>query len=161
MADHAPVQLTVFDCPPTQAAAVLDLIDQRDLDPEYGTGHQRHDQLSLHLAYRDTEGPCGSADEIATQLQLTAPDASWQVWEDPKYEWLGSLCRFTPGLGLWTAPCDADGCPVFTDQQVLTLYDETNNRNELEQRTGRRHNLALRTLASITGYAVTASDKDQ
>lgn len=145
MSDRTPVQLIVADCPIDQVAAVLDLVKRFGLHVEYITDDQPVDgQLGLGVTYMDTEVVCGSAFTMARQLQQTAPDASWEVWEDPAYEWLGDLYRFTPELGLFTAECNSQGDPVFTDEQVLRLFDEHPTRDRLESRLGGTHAAVLR-----------------
>lgn len=148
MSDRTHIQLRVLDCPLDQAQAVIDLIDQENLGLEFVEDDQPStNQLGLGLAYINDEITCGSADLIAKHLQEIAPGASWEVWEDPAYSWLGTLIRFTPDLGVFTADCDVDGVPYFTDQQVLDFVDENMLSNQLKTRLGRNHAVVLNDLA--------------
>lgn len=143
MSDRTPLQLQILDCPLSQVQAVIDLVDQMGLHLEHvSDGQAADDHLGLGLTYMNDQTRCGSAQEIAQHLQQVAPDASWQVWEDPKYEWLGTLFRFTPALGLFAANCDAAGTPVFTDERVLELHESP----ELLAELGMNHIDALRAL---------------
>ncbi|WP_181273658.1 hypothetical protein [Brevibacterium oceani] len=151
MSDRTHVQLIVHDCPPDQAAAVLSIIDQHDLHLEYVEDGQPADgQLGLGLTYMDPEVVCGSAQLIAQELEQSAPGASWEVWEDPKYEWLGDLYRFTPTFGPWTANCDAEGTPVFTPDEVhrLAVLPNTVDEPARARALGEAHADALRALAA-------------
>lgn len=62
--------------------------------------------------YMNPEMSCGSADEYHARLMEAAPGASWVLWEDPKYEWLGSMNAYAPDLGEYGSECDANGQPV-------------------------------------------------
>lgn len=125
MGDRTNMQITVYDCPPDQVDAVLDLIADYGLwEGDFGMGVPELTELVLGVQYGGVEVYCGSSDEIALGLVEQAPGASWEVWEDPKYEWLGSLNRYTPALGLWGAECDAEGQPQFTPDVILAKIKE-------------------------------------
>ncbi|WP_347956138.1 DUF3145 family protein [Gordonia aichiensis] len=117
MGDRTPLQLQIVACPTAQAAAVLEIIDAYNLVLD-ADGDGDHGVLRLGEKYVDAEARCGSAEEVASRLHEAAPDASWECWEDPKYEWLGNLYQFTPELGLFTAECDGEGQPRFTASEV-------------------------------------------
>lgn len=68
--------------------------------------------------YMDPEMSCGSADEYAGNLMEAAPGASFVLWEDPAYQWLGDLRAYAPDLGLFAAQCDADGNPTLMPGQI-------------------------------------------
>lgn len=149
MSDRTPVQLTVSACPTEQVGAVLDVIESYGLHLEYvEDGQPGDDQLGLALTYMDPEISCGSAQKIAQELQNHAPDASWEIWEDPKYEWLGDLYRYTPELGVFSAECDAEGTAVFTADEVhkLAILPNTVNEPARAYALGETHHSALRSL---------------
>lgn len=112
MGDRTGLTVTIYDCPKDQVGAVLLALE------EY---HLELDELTLGEVYQEYEVYCGSSDELAAVLVNTAPGASWEVYEDPKYEWLGSINRYTPALGRWSAACDSEGSAVFNAEQVLKL----------------------------------------
>jgi len=160
VSDRTPVQLTVYDCPPSQAAAALRVIHEYGLRFEFlNEGQPADDQLGLGLTYMDPEVPCGSAQLIAHTLQESAPRASWEVWEDPAYEWLGDLYRFTPDLGLWTANCDTEGTPLFTPDDVhrLAALPNTTDEPARARALGQTHDDRLHTLATANEGAVLAA----
>ena len=68
--------------------------------------------------YLATEISCGSADEYATALIKAAPGASFVLWEDPAYQWLGSLRAYAPDLGEYAAECDANGIVTLTPEEI-------------------------------------------
>ena len=69
------------------------------------------------------EAPCGTVESADfSALAEAVPDAVWEFWEDPKYEWLGSWIGYHPGCGLvGPLECDSHG-----DQQVS--YQEAEAR---------------------------------
>ncbi|KJR10243.1 hypothetical protein UG54_01295 [Gordonia sihwensis] len=109
------MQLRIANCPDDQARAILEIIDAHDLSVDID---DRPNVLRIGEIYRIDEIPCKTSEEIANELQEVAPDASWECWEDPKYEWLGDLYRFTPELGLFTVECGGEGEPLFTAFEV-------------------------------------------
>lgn len=153
MSDRTHVSLTICDCPSDQARAVLDVIERFGLHPEYDEPDAPQDSvLALRLNYMDHEIVCGSAQEISTMLQEVAPGASFEVFEDPFDSYLGTVYRFTPGLGLWSADCCAGGDPVFDVEMVRTLMNQNASKVETyEQALGIAHDKALTTLLA---YAV-------
>lgn len=143
MSDRTRVELTIHACPPEQAQAVIDLIEQHNLHPEYDEESiPGDDVLALGLPYMDNEITCGSAPEISKDIQAAAPGASFRVHEDPFGSWLGSTHLFTPELGELSLLCESGGDPVFRGENVLQILD-TLGRNELERALGLTHTKAL------------------
>lgn len=142
MGDRTCFQLQIADCPADQASAILEIIDAHGLSVGIDDAPNI---LRLGERYACDETLCGTAEEVAAELQSVAPDASWECWEDPKYEWLGDLYRFTPDLGVFTAACDGEGQPRFTPLNVrqfmkkAAAIDET----ELRRSLGETHKDAL------------------
>lgn len=158
MADRTYFQLVVADCPRHQAQTVLDIIDEFDLGLD-SCGDIT--ELALGEAYTANEIRCGSTEEIAEQLAETAPNASWECWEDPKYEWLGALVRFTPNLGLFTHDCDADGLARFTPKEVasLAVLPDTVDEPARARELGELHREALdRFIEMNRGLSVYPTD---
>ncbi len=89
------------------------------------------------------EASVGSAEEAAQallDLMKGDPDAepplpphqfAFTVWEDPKYEWLGTLYRYTPGQPMFTAECDASGRAVIEFSQIAAAIAATTDRDGL------------------------------
>lgn len=121
MADRTSITLIVHDCPPDRVRAVLAVIDAYDLA---ASGSPTPDQIELGEPFQAQDAPRGQAAAIALELSATAPELTFTLWQHPSEEWLGSVYRFTPDLGLFTAACDAHGTAVFTAAAVRELLDE-------------------------------------
>ena len=115
MGDRTYFQVHVYDCPEDQREAARLVI------ADYVTAAAEDHVLDLTEGYTEEEISCGSADELAPRLEEAAPQCSFVLWEDPKYEWLGSIRAYTPALGSFAADCDASGQPVFTLSEVLAM----------------------------------------
>jgi len=118
MGDRTCHQVYVYDCPKDQVRAV-----QEVLEGYFWEQGPRGGRISACEPYLASEITCGTSDEIAAKLMKAAPGASFVLWEDPKYEWLGSVSAYTPELGVFSAECDANGQPVIhyqTAAQVIT-----------------------------------------
>lgn len=120
MGDRTSLQVYVYACPPDQAAAVLGVLAEYQLDVDWGT-EEAGKGLRLDVPYTAHE-ISGAADEIAPKLIEAAPGCSFWLWEDPKYDWLGSMHAHTPGLGSFTAECNAEGEPVYTRDQIMEFF---------------------------------------
>lgn len=141
MSDRTHLQLQILHCPPDQLRKVHAVI-------EYSICDLADDEdVELGETYEVEETVCGTADEIAAKLQQDAPDAAWLCWEDPKYEWLGKLHRYTPELGLWSRECDANGTPLFVAEEVLQFTrNPLIGMQQLRLALGLAHEQALETL---------------
>jgi hypothetical protein len=154
MGDRTWLQATIHDCPPNQAQAVLDVLDEYGVHPDEDIpapdGH-----LTLGTTYVNQEILCGSAQEIAARLQVDAPAAAWELWEDPRLDWPGDIWRYTPILGAWTAQCSSQGTPVFSDDHIRDLHTRVTHPptlHELDNLLGIEHSRALAALlAQNTG----------
>ena len=93
--------------------------------------------ITLTERYADSEMSCGSADEHADNLIAAAPGCSFVLWEDPKYEWLGSVEAYTPELGRFTAECDANGTPVLTPEAIKAMIDKAADLDALREAMAR------------------------
>lgn len=120
MGDRTSFQITIYDCPAEQAGAVLDALDNHNIGVDWGSPLNTQ-VLFLGESYNEHEASCGTSDEMARELMAEAPGASWELWEDPKYEWLGAVWRYTPELGSFTADCDANGTPYFSSTAVWEM----------------------------------------
>lgn len=88
-----------------------------------GAGDDRYSIDEVELVnigeeYLNPDISCGSADEYGTWLIDAAPGCSFILWEDPAYQWLGSLWAYAPDLGSFTAECDADGTVTLSPDEI-------------------------------------------
>lgn len=149
MGDRTALQITIYDCPENEVNAVLDVLEEYGLAEDWDIRSASSlPELQLGETYVVNEASCGSSDEIATHLENKAPGTSFEVWEDPKYEWLGSLNRYTPTLGAFGAECDADGQPQWTADVILKLIDDAEELDDIKKSLGVPWSDALAQLAT-------------
>lgn len=127
MSDRAAVQLHVYDCPDDQRAALFAAIEAADLGEDWGSLASATDRNAEPLAFWPTqytaeEMSCGIVEELANELIAAAPGATFDVWQDPKYEWLGNGVTYAPDLGRFAYECGSAGAPIFTGEEVLHVY---------------------------------------
>lgn len=149
MGDRTTVQLFMYTCPAGQTWAIAEAIDRWGLtdemggsykiDPTTGTvtdmgpGPFDLGYLEPGERYLGNDVSCGAADEIRAYLEQHAPDARWDVWEDPRYEWLGERVIHEPDLGTWSEECDANGQPCYPLESVTKWLDQALNCPESER----------------------------
>lgn len=140
MADRTPLQLRVYDCPADQAQFVLDIIEEFHLLEIAEEDGFDDSTLHLGLTYFNSEIPVGSTYEVSLRLREYAPDTSWHLWEDPKFEWMGDVYLFTPEYGLFVADSNAAGEAIFTAPEIRKMIDACGNDREMMRRaTGEVH----------------------
>ena len=84
--------------------------------------HTRPDQTLWVDIEERSVGECREAAEaVLTALLAESQDIAFTVSEDPKYEWLGTLCRYQPGKGMHEVDCDANAQAVLTDGELAAL----------------------------------------
>ncbi len=70
-------------------------------------------------------GECREAAEaVLAALAEEGQDVAFTVTEDPKYEWLGTMCRYQPGRGMHEVDCDANAQAVLSDSALAALTRE-------------------------------------
>jgi hypothetical protein len=122
MSDRAPIQLYVYDCPPEQRAAVKEIIDNEYLSFDWGSGDSEG-ELRLDGPYTDDDMVLGAEGEIAAAIIKAAPDCTFNIWQDPKYEYMGAGISYTPDLGEFRYVADADGNPTFIADQIAEICE--------------------------------------
>lgn len=144
MSDRTYFQIVIYAAPADERAAIERIFEQYDI----GYGETRDSdgfyRVVLGAQANTHEIRCGSASDIAQELVHHAPRSSWELWEDPAYEWLGDVRRYTPDLGLFTAECTSEGCPVFTVAEVLQMV--TQSEQSRLRALGETHRKALAAL---------------
>jgi hypothetical protein len=78
------------------------------------------------------EGIPDEADGIADELHEAFPDAvEVRCWDDPKYEWLGTLTVYRRGEPeARTASCDSNGTAVYTASEIVKVAEKTKAEHE-------------------------------
>lgn len=121
MPDSRLLQCYVYACPRGQRNAAAAVLADHDLDLDWDYPRPAAG-LSLTRAYTGNAA-VGTAGTIAAELREAAPGCSFVVWEDPKYQWLGSLEAYTPALGRFSADCDSDGVVLCTLTEATRLIE--------------------------------------
>ena len=141
MSDRSPLTLDIHDAlPDVYARAVAEVFaNHTGNDTDAKTIVEITQPGATWLSADDMR--LGTAEDIATDLMaLMSGDADedraplqfgFTVWQDPKYEYPGTLHRYFPGGSLFTADCDADGNVAVTADQVRKAIATTDDRNHL------------------------------
>lgn len=132
MSSTTTVIAVIYAYQPGTERDVLDVLIGYDL-----TGGMT-ETIELDEVYMDDTGRGGSSANIATEL--AALGATFQCWEEPYGEWLGDVHLHVPGLGMFSAECDAAGAVVFGTSEVLNMVIEATSlaglRAEVAKVTG-------------------------
>lgn len=116
MGDRTPLQAIIHDCPPAERVHVAELLAEYIGEDTWGSSAVP-ESVELGETYLQVEASCGSATELAEKLEAI-PGITFQVWEDPYGQYLGDAHFYTPELGSYWAPCDADGWIVLSYEAV-------------------------------------------
>jgi len=123
-----PLQVSIHKSEEAAAAAIVALPGNTDDPARYDI--EPVGIVNLDRGYSNWDISLGSADHYASWLVDAAPGCSFVIWEDPKYEYLGSLFAYTPELGMFSAECDADGTPVTDGSAILQWVEEAEKAGE-------------------------------
>ena len=123
MSDRTSFQVHVYACPEDQREAALGALTEAMGEPDEG----EPGELEMMTCY---EISVGTGADLSAELVKVAPGASFLMWEDPAYQWLGDLYAYTPELGMFTCACDADGTPVMNASQVTRVIEATGGNAE-------------------------------
>jgi hypothetical protein len=108
--------VTIVACPAQHVEAVLDVLEEFGLRPEFGgpgAADRPLEELILGEAYVDAEMTCGNSGVIAEDLaELTGVAA--KLSEAPTAEFLGELHYVLPDGSLFAGDGDADANAVVT-----------------------------------------------
>jgi hypothetical protein len=85
--------------------------------------------LTLGEQYDNDTSQVGAARRMADELVKAAPAASFEVWERPNSQWLGTVVRYTPELGWFEGTCDIDGVAQLDSAAVALLLDQVEQAN--------------------------------
>lgn len=130
MSDHSAFQLTIYTCPPQYHAAVVDVLNQYGVGREWG-GSGGVTELNLGEEYVDSEARTDLPEDIAERL-MALPDIVFCCWNDPKYEYLGTYCVYTPDLGLFTGECDAIGNVIISAPLLAKMVADATSLEQLK-----------------------------
>jgi hypothetical protein len=113
----ADIQLRIHSAPAGEFVALLDIIQEYELHGEYERGPA--EALTLGQVYRARDAVLGLCEEIATRLEEDAPNAVFELWQDPHWSTDGHYHAYVPKFGHFEAGCDAEGVPHVSVQELI------------------------------------------
>lgn len=119
MSDRSAFTLVIYDCPDTQEQRQIAQIASREGLSEYYSGTVP-DGASLVFgeAVGYHEMSMEAYRELGQEIAEKAPGATFECWNDPKYEYSGMLFMYAPGLGAFIHASQEDGSLSFAADEV-------------------------------------------
>lgn len=117
MSDRTSMSGFLFEVPKYKTRGVARLFNEHRVSEDWGDHPSTWDGTMVRrmvangLNFTSDSFRCGDSDELADGLQ--ALGCTFELHEEPKYEWLGELHVFHPKLGRLDTLCDADGEPLI------------------------------------------------
>ncbi len=113
----------------TRVQEIVECYGSIDLDVSSGAGG---DGGEWNVGGFYCEGIPDETDGIADELHEAFSDAvEVRCWDDPKYEWLGTLTVYRRGEPeARTASCDANGTAVYTASEIVKVAEKTKAEHE-------------------------------
>lgn len=94
--------------------------------------HTQDGTLNIDIEQRYVGEAREAADDVLKALtDHDRADIPFTVTEDPAYEWLGTMCRYTPDLGMHEVDCDTEAHALLTDATFNTLAAQTSDPADL------------------------------
>ena len=129
MGDYTCMSGYLHAVPKFKTRGVARLFNEHDIDEDYAgrgpitwDGTMVRSMVNYGLNFTSESFRCGDSGELADGLQ--AQGCTFELHEEPKYEWLGELHMFHPKLGRMDALCDADGEPLIPISQFRAIEEE-------------------------------------
>lgn len=145
MGDRTSMTAIIHDCPPEKAGDVLDAMEEYYHQADETPDESDKDTLVLGDPYVTYETYVGNSSELASALS-DIEGVAFEVWEDPKYEWLGTLHLHTPALGSFSADCDSGGGAYFPASTIWEWLDADHSPESIADFVGKTHRDALDAL---------------
>ncbi|MFJ4151919.1 hypothetical protein ACIP10_30705 [Streptomyces galbus] len=105
----ADLQLRIQSVPAGEVVPLLDLMREHELRGDYGRGPA--EALTLGQVYRARDAALGLCEEVAARLEEDAPNAVFELWQDPHWSADGHYHAYVPKFGHFEAGCDTEGVP--------------------------------------------------
>lgn len=103
----ADLQLRIHSASVGEVVALLDLMREHRLRGEYGRGPA--EAFILGQIFRARDAALGLCEEVAARLEEDAPNAVYELWQDPHWSADGHYHAYVPTFGHFEAGCDAEG----------------------------------------------------
>ena len=119
MSDRSAFTFILWDCPDEEQQRQVTRIASREFLSQDFTGEVADgEQMVFGQAYGIDEARLDAYETIGNELAEKAPGATFECWNDPKYEYSGMLFMHTPEHGRYTHPCFEDGTLAFSTDEV-------------------------------------------
>jgi hypothetical protein len=156
MSDHAPAQITFYDVPEDQAAAVVKWLNDWGLGEDWEPADD-HDSVTLGQSYGDPEANVSIALTGPAQLIAAAPRATWRMDCDAAPEACAEAITHIAGWPLRVVQGDNDGGELFTADQVR----EAVKNGTVADLLGDTYHAEIARLTELhNGRVLTAPDED-
>lgn len=119
MSDRSSLQILVYSIDDQDREEVSATLAEHGLLP--GWDGETSAPLALGTCYGAHESPLGEVRELVREMQEQAPSAVFEAWQDPHPTADGEYFAHVPGVGTYTADCDAQGNP-HADVAALTEH---------------------------------------
>ena len=150
MSDRSRATITIYDCPQSKQRAVVDLLNENGFAEEWLSDQEVSSPLRLGEEYVAGEVSVGSCGEIGPELATLG--ATFELWQDPVYEWDGDIYIHVPSLGSFQGSCDANGTIHVSVAEVDRILDEVDSLESataaLHDATGKRFRDVVRAMAA-------------
>lgn len=142
MSDRSPVTLNVHDALPEAYARAVASVFDNHTGYDYADDKTITELTQLGATWLNADDiSLGTAKGIADDLMALVTGGAatklaplrfgFTVWQEPKYEYPGSLYRCFPGEALFAANCDADGNVTVVADEVRAAITTTGGRDDL------------------------------
>jgi hypothetical protein len=132
MGDYTSMSGLLYAVPKYKTRGVARLFNEYDIDEDYQNngpiawdGTKVRSIIVRGLRFTSYDFRCGHSEYLADELQ--ALGCTFELYEEPKYEWLGELHMFHPELGRLDTLCDADGEPLIPISMFREIQNEGGN----------------------------------
>lgn len=137
MGDYTYYRLVVADADRLDAQLLARVV-AAFIDEDFGVqdvarcGFARADGCMVFDIEERPVGQCrAAADAVYAVLAGGGVEVGFAVCEEPKYEWLGTLCRYFPGTGMHEVECGPGGDPLIELTTVRALAARHRQPEEL------------------------------
>lgn len=151
MGDRAAACLVIYASPPDREQAVIDLLNEWGLRKEGSLYAVVEAPLALGEAYVDDEASLTICHELGAAL--AEMEVTFELCQDPKYEYDGTIVIHVPGLGVYSGECDAEGTIHVSAHDIDRMIAEASTREALAEAldaaTAKRWRGKLRQLRGV------------
>jgi len=145
MSDRSYFQIIILKVGgPRRAEAIAEILEHEGITCEYA--EKTDGSLELGKRYVAEEMSLDTYTTLADQIIGAAPSTTFECWNDPKYEYGGGYCAYSPGLGRFEGDCDSDGNPYLTAPQLRDIIEKGDPTVPLAQRITERAGIAWQDL---------------